>query len=244
MGPEVYGKDRVFVGLRMGSEGPDLSGLAEAGHPVIHIDWKDTYDLGGQYFLWEFAIAVAGYGLGIHPFNQPNVEAAKVQARKLVDTYIQSGALPEAESEALSAMGLAEFLSQGKAGDYIALQAYVQPTEGVRAALGGLRKRLLAKYGLATTLGFGPRFLHSTGQLHKGDGGNGLFVQMLSAPPQEDVAIPLEAGKVESEIGFGVLKRAQALGDAGALREVGRRVVTFEVEGEVEEAVRKVAGSI
>ncbi|MDA1330064.1 MAG: glucose-6-phosphate isomerase [Chloroflexi bacterium] len=244
MAAEAYGTDRVFVGLWIDDADPDLADVTEAGQPVIRIDWEDIYDLGAQFFVWEFATAVAGYGMGIQPFNQPNVEAAKVQARKMTEAYIQSGILPEADTAGLGAETLLAFVDQAQAGDYLAIQAYVQPSGENEAALQGLRSALLARSGLATTLGFGPRFLHSTGQLHKGDGGNGLFIQLISPPPSEDLVIPLEAGASRSEISFGVLKQAQALGDAQALREAGRRVISMIVDRDVAAQVLELTAGI
>ena len=235
--PEVYGDDRLFVYLRLdgddSNDGYDaaVEALADAGHPVVTLHLKDRYDMGGQFFLWEMATAVAGYRIGIQPFNQPNVETAKILTRQMVTAYQEEGELPAGDTAPLTSEGLKSFLDQAKAGDYIALQAYIQPTEEADEALRSLRTQLRNRTHLATTLGYGPRFLHSTGQLHKGDAGNGLFIQFTSVP-ETDIAIPDEAGKDGSSISFGVLKMAQALGDAKALQEAGRRVIRFQVEGD------------
>ena len=225
-----YGEDRVFIQI-----GRKISGLQT--HPSISMDWQDE-ELGGLFFLWEFATAVAGYVLGINPFDQPNVEAAKVTARHFVDEYKQLGGLPASRVEPLSAEVLLRFLDQAAQGDYIALQAYATPSEQLTEALHALRGQLAKKYGVAITLGYGPRFLHSTGQLHKGDGGMGLFVQFVTVAQRDDVPIPIEAGSLASEISFGVLKVAQARGEAEALRSAGRRVITFEVDGDLNQALR------
>lgn len=222
-----YGIDRVFVYAEKETIGDD---------PCIILEWKDKYDLGGQFFLWEFATAVAGYVLEINPFDQPNVESAKIQAKKLVDEYKKKGALSRGKIEPLSADALNKFLKKAKQGDYIALQAYAASTEDLNKALQTLRAKVTKHYRLATTLGYGPRFLHSTGQLHKGDAGNGLFIQFVTTT-QQVVPIPNEAGSTESEIAFGILKVAQALGDAQALREARRRVISFEVGGDLTSAV-------
>jgi hypothetical protein len=166
--------------------------------------------------------------LGIQPFDQPNVESAKVLARAIVARYHEDGRLPEGETSRLSEETLATFLAQAKPGDYISLQAYLQPTKDSEAALRALQLELRDRTQLATTVGYGPRFLHSTGQLHKGDGGNGLFVQFVSQSEQ-DAPIPDEAGRPESGMTFGVLKASQALGDAQALRDANRRVITFNL---------------
>jgi transaldolase/glucose-6-phosphate isomerase len=233
--PAVYGEDRLFVYLRLqgvdgGSETYDLGmqALEEAGHPVVRLPLQDLYDLGQQFFLWEFATAVAGHCLGINPFNQPNVEAAKALARKAVATYAQEGTLPADEPAPLEPAALAAFLSSAQAGDYVALQAYLQPTAKVDAALLALRARIRDRLKLATTLGYGPRFLHSTGQLHKGDRGNGLFIQFTADSPR-DLPIPDAAGSAEASMSFGVLELAQALGDKQALQEAGRRVIRFHL---------------
>jgi transaldolase/glucose-6-phosphate isomerase len=233
--PEIYGGDRLFVHLRLaGDDTHDaaLAALEAAGHPVARLNLKDRYDLGGQFFLWEIATAVAGHRLGINPFDQPNVEAAKVLARRMVADYADSGALPSGEPAPLRAEALREFLTQARPGDYIALQAYVQPTPETDAALAALRVRLRDRLRLATTVGYGPRFLHSTGQLHKGDAGRGLFIQFTADNPR-DAPIPDEAGSPDSSITFGVLKMTQALGDRQALLDAGRRVIRFHLGGDV-----------
>jgi len=249
--PDVYGDDRVFVHLRLEDDetyAVDLSVLEAAGHPVVRLHLRDLYDLGGQFFLWEMATAVAGHHLGINPFDQPDVEAAKVLARKTVAEYQEKGALPGGESVPLADQVLNEFLAQAQAGDpstvrlsspksgsgrsYVALQAYVQPTPETDAALAALRIRLRDRTRLATTVGYGPRFLHSTGQLHKGDAGNGLFIQFTADDPR-DVPIPDEVGSQDSSISFGVLKMAQALGDHQALLDAGRQVIRFHLGDDV-----------
>jgi hypothetical protein len=189
------------------------------------------------------ATAVAGYRLGIQPFDQPNVEAAKDLARQMVAEYMAQGELPPGESGPLTADTLRAFLEQARPGDYITLQAFVQPTPETDEALQALRTRLRDQYKLATTVGYGPRFLHSTGQLHKGDAGNGLFIQFTS-DPKEDVPIPDEAGKPASTMTFGVLKMAQALGDAQALRNEGRRIIRFHLGQDAADRLKQLAASI
>lgn len=249
--PDVYGNDRLFVYLRLdGDDTHDdaVNALREAGQPVVQIDLRDPYDLGGEYFRWEMATAVAGHRLGINPFDQPNVESAKILARDMVSAYRESGALP-AMTPRLEADGIAvyanagvvannpkealdSFVEQARPGDYVAIQAYVQPTAETDAALQQLRIQLRDRLKLATTVGYGPRFLHSTGQLHKGDAGNGLFIQ-ITADDQRDAPIPDEAGSPDSSITFGVLKAAQALGDLQALLFAWRRVIRFHLGEDV-----------
>jgi hypothetical protein len=243
--PANYGEDRLFVYVRLeGDETQDaaLAELERSGNPIVHLSLHDRYDLGGQLFLWEMAIAVAGHRLGINPFDQPDVEAAKALAHQVTAEYKEKESLP-AETPALSgddisvygevAAGnpgeaLTSFLGQAQAGAYIALQAYVQPTAETSAALQNLRTRLRDRFRLATTVGYGPHYLHSTGQLHKGDAGKGIFIQFTADDPQ-DVAIPDEAGSPASSITFGVLKAAQAIGDSQALLKRGRKVIRFHL---------------
>lgn len=229
--PECYGSDRLFVHLALAEDASQkaaLDALVQAGHPVVALSLADRYDLGGQFFLWELATAVAGARLGIQPFDQPNVEAAKRVAREMVAAYERQGVLPEVETAPLTGAALTAFLAQGKPGDYVAIQAYVTPTPEADAALRTLRLHIWERTRLATTVGYGPRFLHSTGQLHKGDGGNGLFIQLTSEAVQ-DLPIPDAAGDSASSISFGVLKAAQSLGDRQALLDAGRRVIRFNV---------------
>lgn len=246
----VYADDRVFVYIYLLDENAHEAALHElekAGHPTIRLRLNDRYDLGGQFFLWEMAIAVAGHVIGIQPFDQPNVESAKVLARKMVAAYTETGALPP-QTPALTdgatsiygahiggsnaAEALWAFLGHANSGDYVALQAYVQPTAATSEALQKLRLILRDHTRLATTLGYGPRFLHSTGQLHKGDRGNGLFI-IFTSDPANDAAIPDEAGAARSTMTFGVLKMAQALGDQQALLDNGRRVIRFHLGTDV-----------
>lgn len=242
-----YGDDRAFVHIRMaGDSGHRISNditeqaLRAAGHPVMRFSLRDPYDIGGQLFLWEFATAVAGWVLGINPFDQPNVESAKKRATAMVNAYQQSGQLPDWESTPAMPMALAGFLEQGAAGDYVAIQAFLQPSEAMNAALENLRAAIRARTGLATTVGYGPRYLHSTGQLHKGDAGRGLFV-MLTHDPAQDAPIPDEPGESASSMSFGVLALAQALGDKQALEENGRRALHFHLSGDEPDSLNYLA---
>jgi len=244
--PSAYGDDRLFVYLYLEGEAtPEaaLEALCEAGHPLVRIGLRDRYDLGVEFFRWELATAVAGHLLAINPFDQPDVEASKTLARKLVADYAQTGTLPDVEAAGLDAEALNAFLAQARPGDYVALQAYVHPTDEADAALQALRTCLQQRLHLATTVGYGPRFLHSTGQLHKGDSGHGLFVQLTSDAVQ-DVAIPDEAGSPTSSLSFGVLKAAQALGDRRALLRAGRRVLHVHLGTEVGAGLRRLLEAI
>ncbi len=242
--PAEYGPDRLFVYLRLQtdhSQDAAILALEHAGFPVVRLVMEDLYDLGAQMFLWELATAVAGYCLRINPFDQPNVESAKVLARAMVAAYQEEGRLPElpaAIRDGISVYGeiqdstaegaLHTFLKQAQPGAYIALQAYIQPTDESDASLLELRLRMRQATRLAVTTGYGPRFLHSTGQLHKGDAGKGLFIQ-LTADIHQDAAIPDAAGESASSISFGVLEQAQALGDRQALLDAGRNVIRFHL---------------
>jgi glucose-6-phosphate isomerase len=250
--PELYSPDRLFVYLRLaGDEHYDdrINNLIDAGKPLIRIDLHDVYDLAVEIFRWELATAVAGVVLGINPFDQPNVESAKVLARQMVSTFHKTGKPPEITSTLLQnglkiyagtpAATFAELIASFLAGaqtrieksvrrSYLSLQAYLPPSAEIDRALQELRNKIQLKYSLATTVGYGPRFLHSTGQLHKGDGGHGLFIQLLADMP-EDVPIPDVAGKPDSSISFGILKNSQALGDRQALLNAGRKVITIDL---------------
>jgi transaldolase/glucose-6-phosphate isomerase len=254
-GTEAYSSDRLFVCLRLAGDktfDARLADLQKAGHPVVTIDLNDVYDLGGQFFLWGMAAAVASHCLGINPFDQPNVEAAKVLAREIVADYSRNGTLsveppslvngdievylPRTVKSQSAAEALKALVRQASEGAYIAIQAYVNPTAEVDKALSALRTHLRDSTRLATTVGYGPRFLHSTGQLHKGDAGHGLFVQITADDPQ-DASIPDEAGQPDCCMTFGVLKTAQALGDARALKNAGRQVLRFHFKGDVAKGI-------
>jgi len=240
--PRVYSNDRVFVFFQ--DEADDnskkVAGLAAAGHPGITIRPDNRYDLGGQMFLWEMATAVAGHILGINPFDQPDVEATKIHTNRMIAQYEKTKTLPEPapalttpECSIYGAFqgssvieALAGFLKQAKAGDYVCLQVFLSPSPEIDEALLTLREAIAAKYYLAVTAGYGPHYLHSTGQLHKGDSGNGLFIQ-LTASDLIDVDIPERIGSADSTLTFGTLKAAQALGDWRALLDAGRRVIRF-----------------
>jgi glucose-6-phosphate isomerase/transaldolase/glucose-6-phosphate isomerase len=240
--PGAYGNDRVFVIFQNGEDdnSPEITCLAAAGHPVITIESNDIYELGAQMFIWEMATAVAAHILKINPFDQPDVEAAKKYAHRMITSYRDHKGLHQ-EAPALTtpecavfgkikgssaSEALKNFLGQAQAFDYVCLQVYLSPTLKVDEALRKLRETIFTKYGLAVTTGYGPRYLHSTGQLHKGDSGNGLFIQ-LTADDLIDVDIPESFGAENSTLTFGTLKAAQAQGDWQALIDAGRRVIRF-----------------
>jgi len=244
---ELYGRDRVFVSMKLPGDAspvPSLGRLADMGHPVIRIFLDDIYDLGAQFFLWEFAISVAGSVLNINPFDQPDVESAKVLSRKAMDDYRRQGRL-STEAPALIdkniyvfadspsstlRQAVHHFLSDAVHGAYISIQAYINPDREVNRALKSLRLCLSDTYRIPTTLGYGPRFLHSTGQLHKGDAGKGLFIQ-ITCNDVKDLPIPDEAVSDDSSMTFGILKAAQAIGDAAALKAAGRKLIRLHIAG-------------
>jgi len=244
--PDVYGSDRLFVDIGLDGDttrDAALDALSEAGHPVVRMHLRDLYDLGAQIFTWEMATAIAGARMGINPFDQPNVEAAKTQARTLVARYMETGSLPVEVGDTPAPNALRECLEERDPHAYVALQAYVAQTPETERALAELRARIRDRFRIATTVGYGPRFLHSTGQLHKGDGGRGLFVQLVSNSGR-DIPIPDRAGEEESSMSFQVLKQAQALGDGRALRDGGRRVLRFDLGTDVQGGLRRLTAAV
>ena len=242
---EVYGNDRLFVGMTLGEDEAlwdELEALNDAGHPTIWINLDDVYRIGAQFLVWELATAVAGHVLGIQPFDQPNVESAKVLARKMVAAYHETGRLPDSEAAEPSAANLRAFLEGMETGEYVAIHAYVTPSPQADAALKRAQLAVRSLTGRAVTVGYGPRFLHSTGQLHKGDRGGGRFIQFIS-DADEDLPIPDVAGEGASQMSFQVLKRSQALGDALALREAmpPRAVIQFEVGADAAKVINQLA---
>ena len=239
--PEVYGQDRFFVYLRLKSELSEaleqgVAALIQAGQPVVTIQLEDRLDLGQEFFRWEVATAAAGAVLGINPFDQPNVQESKDNTNQLLQAVRQNGGFPvepitlmEApltlyggqEAPSLAA-ALALFFKQVKPGDYLAFLAYLTEDPATTALLQEMRLLLRDHLRVATTLGYGPRYLHSTGQYHKGGPNTGLFL-IITADPAEDAAIPGEP------YSFGVFRQAQALGDYQSLLRHGRRVLRLHL---------------
>jgi len=226
--PSVYGSDRFFASIgRDGSDagaGGALSSLAEAGHPVARFSIADALDLGAEMFRWEFATAVAGKLLGIDPFDQPNVQEAKDRTNEILSGKARADAgakAPESLEDSVSSL-----VGSLRTGDYFAITAYVPSTKENEAALQKVRLAVRDGKRVATTVGFGPRFLHSTGQLHKGGPPTGVFLQLTCEAP-EDVPIP---GRTDS---FGRVVAAQAAGDLAALESRGRRAKTVSLGRDV-----------
>jgi hypothetical protein len=226
--PEAYGDDRVFVYLRDPAE-PDaeqdkgVEALARAGHPTITVAVHGAADLGRIFFFSEFAVAVAGWALGINPFDQPNVQEAKDNTAKV----LAGGDLPEVDPGDPE-----DLFKQASPPHYVAIMAYVNPSDEFDAAIEEMRARIRDHTKATTTFGYGPRFLHSTGQYHKGGPPTGLFLQFVH-DGAEDAEIP-EAG-----YGFRHLKNAQAVGDLQTLRDHGLPAVQIRLEGDPADAVRR-----
>lgn len=221
--PAVYGSDRAFVEVRLaGKPVPGAATLAEAGHPVLTVEVADPMELGAEYVRWEIATALAGKLLGVDPFDEPNVAESKSNTREVLDAVLAGASLPDAEQGDVSGLigGVAE-------GDYVSIQCYLAPSRETADALTDLRLAIRDETHLATTVGWGPRFLHSTGQLHKGGPGSVVALQIVDTP-ETGPAIP------DREYDFATLVRAQALGDLRSLRDHGRRVAQTGV-GSAEE---------
>jgi transaldolase/glucose-6-phosphate isomerase len=262
----VYGADRFFVDLRIAGESDksrddQLAALEQAGHPVVRIASKSTNHIGQEFFRFEIATAVAGSILGINPFNQPDVEAAKLKTRELTTAYEKTGTLPEekpvvsmreadiytddANARALHSAGadgdLASWvkahLSRAQAGDYVALLAYIERDEAHIDDLQQMRLAIRDRKKLATCAEFGPRFLHSTGQAYKGGPDSGVFLQ-ITADDASDLKIPGQAAS------FGVIKAAQARGDFDVLTERGRRAIRVHIKGDLGSGLKALDAAI
>lgn len=238
-----YSDDRAFVLIGPGDD-PELMTAAEAlqhaGHPVAQLDVPDVMHLSAQFYLWEMATAVACHLLGVHPFNQPNVESAKRMAREAAEAARHTGKTPSVEDRALTPVAVATDLETLSAGDYVGIHAYLPATDELTGALTRLQSAVRDRFGVAVTIGYGPRFLHSTGQLHKGDAGRGRFIQLVSrAMPH--VPIPDEPDDDASSLSFAGLITSQAAGDRRALEAVGRRVSTFSLPSPAVNVVHEIA---
>jgi transaldolase/glucose-6-phosphate isomerase len=265
--PECYGTDRIFVhialtGDRDLAQDSSIEALENAGHPVVRIEVKSPDHLGQEFFRWEVATAIAGSLIGINPFDQPDVEASKIKTRELTDAYEKSGALPaekpvfseagveiyadETNADALRRAGaggdLASWvkahLDRAGPGDYVALLAYMERDAEHIETLRKMRVAVRDARHVATCVGFGPRFLHSTGQAYKGGPNTGVFLQITTAHP-DALAIP------GYRADFGIVEAAQARGDMGVLVERGRRVLRIHfADGDVDKGLKQLAGAI
>jgi len=245
-GPEAYSSDRIFVSIRTGKNnnkrfGPKLKKLEKAGHPVIEILVDGKNNIGAEFFRWEMATAVTGAILGINPFDQPNVQEAKELTKSMISDYKSSGQLPEEspvfEDDKVIVYAVSHgngnfqtfkdviqhFLAQIGPQDYVALLAYMLRNKVNESYLQDVRHKILKEKKVATTVGFGPRYLHSTGQYHKGGDNHGLFISITSED-QHDLSIPGEP------FTYHVLKEAQAWGDKAALRNKSRRLIHIHLK--------------
>ncbi len=245
-----YREDRFFVHISNGSEDDKrvtaiMDDLEERGYPVMTIPMTDTYELGSQFLLWEIATAAAGAIMAIDPFDQPNVQAAKTLTKQILGKLEKNEISAEELSKPLmvakdieNAVKLdnlaQDVYSLLESNDYIALLPYVYPSEEVAKALLALRDKILTRTKRAVLFGYGPRYLHSTGQLHKGDGNNGVFI-ILSADAEHDIQIPGQ------HYTFGQLCAAQALGDFQALEEKGRRVIKIHLTQPIMQAIKNLS---
>jgi transaldolase / glucose-6-phosphate isomerase len=265
--PDVYGNDRVFVYMRLesGADAKQDAGVAtleKAGQPVVRIQVVNNYELGQEFFRWEIATAVAGSIIGINAFNQPDVEASKIETRKLTDEYEKSGSLPqetpfyeekgfELYSDDKNASALKQaagkdttlisylraHMNRLKAGDYFAVLGYIERNEQNRTELQSIREAVRDKKRVATCLGFGPRFLHSTGQAYKGGPNSGVFLQ-ITCDDAADLPVP---GKKYT---FGIVKAAQARGDFNVLTERGRRALRVHLTGDLTAGLKTLQQSV
>jgi len=249
--PDVYGDDRLFVHIAVGMIDPEaenrLRAIEAAGHPVVRRVMNDTLDLGEEFYIWEMATAIAGAVMGINPFDQPNVQESKDNTKLLLEDFKRDGRLPEqtlaaegrglkvyCDHETLQQLGknktveafIAAHLKRAKPGDYIAMLDYIRETDENEALIQAIRAHLRDALRVATTTGYGPRFLHSTGQLHKGGDSSGVFIQ-ITADDLKDVPI------VGEPFTFGVLKQAQALGDFQSLASRDRRAIRVHLGADV-----------
>ena len=262
--PAVYGRDRLFAYLRDES-GPEpaqdeaMSRLENEGLPIVRLSLTDRYDLGGEFFRWEFATAVVGAVLGVNPFDQPDVEASKVETRRLTDAFEVDGALPAEEPMARDAQlelyahpgaprlaggavasiddMIATHCAQVAAGDYFAILAYLEMSPAHRILLQRLRHAVRDARQVATCVGFGPRFLHSTGQVYKGGPKTGVFLQ-ITCRDDVDLGVP------GHRYSFGVVKAAQARGDFAVLGARGRRALRVHLVGDLPEGLERIACAV
>ena len=221
--PENYGDDRLFIYLRLAGDDNSatdstIEKIKAAGQPVVTLEMRDGYDLGAEFFRWEFATAIAGAILGIHPFNQPGVKQAKDFTRHALAEYQTSRRLPPVKT----AHSIEELLAQIRPGDYLAIMAYLLQTPEADKVLDELRGKIMRQYHIPVAMGYGPRYLHSSGQLHKDGPDKGLLLQ-FTADHEKDLPIPGEP------YSFAVLADAQAVGDFETLKSLGRRIIRIHL---------------
>jgi len=221
--PIYYGDDRLFVYLRVqnddnSSTDSAIQRISSSGQPVVVIEMEDSYDLGAEFFRWEFATAIAGAILGVHPFDQPNVQAAKQATESVLQDFMTLGHLPLVGATD----SLADLLADAGSKNYVAVLAYLRETAEIDRLMVNLRRKIAERCHIATTLGYGPRYLHSTGQLHKGGPKTGLLL-LITSEHKKALPIPGE------QYTLGILADAQALGDLLALQSLGRHVARIHL---------------
>ncbi len=239
--PGAYGTDRFFVYLKLkGDKNQALDravqALVKAKHPVLQLDLRDRYDLGAEFFRWEFATAVAGHLLGIQPFDQPNVQESKDNTNRVLESFHSTGRLPEQTSH--PAKDAAQTISNHlKPGTYVSILAYTTPAKLFETAIRRLRQALMARYKIATTFGYGPRYLHSTGQLHKGGPNTGVFLELVDGMAP-DLSIPAKP------FTFGTLAKAQATGDVESLRAHHRQAIRVQLGRDQAATVKAITAAL
>lgn len=226
LAPTAYGTDRFFIYLRLKGEKNGLldrqiQALTKAQHPVLQFDLHDRYDLGAEFFRWEFATAIAGHVLGIHPFDQPNVQESKDNTNRVLGIFQSTGHLPEKASSSPK-QAAQDLSSHLRPGSYVSALAYTTPSRQFETAMRRLRKVLVSQHHVTTTFGYGPRYLHSTGQLHKGGPNTGIFLELVDRMTP-DVVIP------DKPFSFGTLAQAQAAGDLESLRAHHRHAIRVQL---------------
>jgi len=236
--PSVYGKDRLFVYLRLDGDAnvrgdQHVKVLERAGQPVIGLRLRDRYDLAAEFFLWEFATAVAGHFLGINPFDQPNVQESKENTNRILEEVRARGRLSHKQVASRDG-ALADLLAKAAPGRYLAILAYMAPSRQADEAIKALRQSMLVRHHLPTTTGYGPRYLHSTGQLHKGGPNTGLFLQLIEHMTP-DMRVP------GAPYTFGTLAQAQAVGDFQSLQMHQRAVVAMRLGQQPISTIRALA---
>lgn len=238
--PEVYGTDRIFVHITLASDNNSADAdkinlLEKAGHPIIRIVLNDKKDLGGEFYRWEVAVACAGLIIGINPFDQPNVEESKENTRKLLKLRVSKGSFKKTISITEDVQALTQkFLTQVLENDYVAILPYFQLNDSRNDLLQAWRLKIRDKFKVATTLLEGPRYLHSTGQLHKGGPNSGLYI-LLTGESQHDLSIP------DEEYSFAILNLAEALGDIQSLTNKNRRVVHIQLGKDIDNSLNKLS---
>lgn len=236
--PTSYKNDRMFVYMRLDDDNntnidASIADIEASGQPVLHLRLRDLYDLGAEFFRWEFATAIAAAILGVHPFDQPNIQQTKDYALDSLENPPSSEQCQHSDSIS----SITNLLSAANTGDYLAIMAYIHQTPETDRALSALRRSITENHYIPTTLGYGPRFLHSTGQIHKGGPNNGLFFQITT---EHDVDIPIP----NKPYTFGVLTDAQSMSDLKVFQDLERRVAMVRLPSDLNSAIEQLATDV